>query len=35
MCARKFFDDINMKFATEQVKYDVVDSFDKLMGLVK
>ena len=34
-CARKFFDDINEKFASEQVKYDVVDSFGKLMELVK
>lgn len=34
-CARKFFDDINEKFALEQVKYDVVDSFGKLMELVK
>ena len=34
-CARKFFDDINKKFAPEQVKYDVVDSFGKLMELVK
>lgn len=34
-CARKFFDDINHKFAPEQVKYDVVDSFGKLMELVK
>ena len=34
-CARKFFDDINEKFAPEQVKYDVVDSFGKLMELVK
>ncbi len=34
-CARKFFDDINQKFAPEQVKYDVVDSFGKLMELVK
>lgn len=34
-CARKFFDDINQKFAAEQVKYDVVDSFGKLMELVK
>jgi type III restriction enzyme len=33
-CARKFFDDINAKFAPEQVKYDVVDSFGKLMELV-
>lgn len=34
-CARKFFDDINEKFAPEHVKYDVVDSFGKLMELVK
>jgi type III restriction enzyme len=34
-CARKFFDDINKKFAPEQVKYDVVDSFGKLMEVVK
>lgn len=34
-CARKFFDDINQKFAPEKVKYDVVDSFGKLMELVK
>ena len=34
-CARKFFDGINKKFAPEQVKYDVVDSFGKLMELVK
>ena len=34
-CARKFFDDINKKFAPELVKYDVVDSFGKLMELVK
>ena len=34
-CARKFFDDINVMFAPEQVKYDVVDSFGKLMELVK
>lgn len=34
-CARKFFDDVNKTFAPEQVKYDVVDSFGKLMELVK
>ncbi len=33
-CARKFFDDINKKFDTENVKYDVVDSYGKLMDLV-
>lgn len=34
-CARKFFDEINKKYATENVKYDVVNSFGKLMELVK
>ena len=34
-CARKFFDEINRKYAPENVKYDVVDSFGKLMQLVK
>jgi type III restriction enzyme len=34
-CARKFFDDISQRFAPEAVKYDVVDSFGKLMELVK
>ena len=34
-CARKFFDEINRKYAPERVKYDVVKSFDKLMDLVK
>lgn len=34
-CARKFFDDINRCFAPDAVKYDVVDSFSKLMELVK
>lgn len=34
-CARKFFEEINRKFAPENVKYDVVDSFGKLMELVK
>lgn len=34
-CARKFFEDINQRFAPEAVKYDVVDSFGKLMELVK
>jgi type III restriction enzyme len=33
-CARKFFYDINQRFASEAVKYDVVDSFGKLMELV-
>jgi type III restriction enzyme len=34
-CARKFFEEINKKFVTEKVQYDVVDSFGKLMELVK
>lgn len=34
-CARKFFKGINQRFAPEDVKYDVVDSFGKLMELVK
>ena len=34
-CARKFFDEMNRRFAPENVKYDVVDSFEKLMAVVK
>ncbi|MBI5719363.1 MAG: DEAD/DEAH box helicase family protein [Burkholderiales bacterium] len=34
-CARKFFDQLNLKYAPENVKYDVVNSFDKLMDLVR
>jgi type III restriction enzyme len=34
-CARKFFDEINRKYAPENVKYEVVNSFGKLMELVK
>ncbi len=34
-CARKFFDELNRRFAPENVKYDVVDSFGKLMAVVK
>jgi len=34
-CARKFFEEINRKYTAENVKYDVVDSFGKLMELVK
>ncbi len=33
-CARKFFEDINEKIAPENVKYDVVNSFGKLMDIV-
>lgn len=34
-CARKFFDEMNRRFAPENVKSDVVDSFGKLMEIVK
>ncbi len=34
-CARKFFEEINRRYAPENVKYDVVNSFDKLMEVVK
>jgi type III restriction enzyme len=33
-CARKFFDEINQKLKPEQVKYDVVTDFGKLMEIV-
>ena len=33
-CARKFFGEINRKINPDNVKYDVVDSFGKLMDLV-
>lgn len=34
-CARKFFAEINKKYAPENVKYDVVNSFGKLMEIVR
>lgn len=34
-CARKFFDEMNLRYAPENVKYDVVDGFGKLMEIVK
>jgi type III restriction enzyme len=34
-CARKFFDEMSRQFAPENVKYDVVDSFGRLMEVVK
>ncbi len=34
-CARKFCDEINRRFAPENFKYDLVDSFGKLMDVVK
>jgi type III restriction enzyme len=33
-CARKFFDEINHRINPDNVKYDVVDSFGKLMQVV-
>jgi type III restriction enzyme len=33
-CARKFFAEINRRIDPEQVKYDVVDSYGKLMEIV-
>ena len=33
-CARKFFDTLKKKFNHKDVRYDVVDSFDKLMEIV-
>jgi len=34
-CARKFFEQMNRRFALENVRYDVVDSFGRLMEVVK
>jgi type III restriction enzyme len=34
-CARKFFDEMNRRFAPGNVKYDVVDSFGRLLEVVK
>jgi type III restriction enzyme len=34
-CARKFFESMNKRFAPEQVRYDVVDSYSKLMDVVR
>ena len=33
-CARKFFDKINLKIEKDKVKYDVIDSFSRLMDVV-
>ena len=33
-CARKFFDEINLKIDPKKVKYDVVDGYGKLMDIV-
>lgn len=34
-CARKFFAEVNKKYTPENVKYDVVNSFEKLMQIVR
>ncbi|MFZ7171989.1 type III restriction-modification system endonuclease [Avibacterium volantium] len=34
-CAKKFFVEMNRRFAPENVQYDVVESFEKLMALVQ
>ena len=34
-CARKFFNEMNQRFAPENVKYDVVTDYEGLMSLVK
>ncbi|MDR3322674.1 MAG: hypothetical protein LBS89_00510, partial [Zoogloeaceae bacterium] len=34
-CARKFFERISQQHAAEKVRYDVVDSFGRLMAIVK
>ncbi len=34
-CARKFFDEINRKIDSKQVKYDIVTSYGKLMEIVR
>ena len=33
-CARKFFEKMSQSFASDQVRYDVVDSFERLMEVV-
>lgn len=33
-CARKFFEGINKKIANEKIRYDVIDSYGKLMEVV-
>lgn len=34
-CARKFFERLNHKISDEQVRYDVVDNYGKLLELVQ
>jgi type III restriction enzyme len=33
-CARKFFDTINQRVPSNQVEYDVIDSYERLMDVV-
>lgn len=33
-CARKFFDEVNQRIAADKVKYDVIDSYGRLMDVV-
>lgn len=33
-CARKFFDKINQRISTDKMKYDVIDSYGRLMDIV-
>ena len=33
-CARKFFEKINQRISTDKVKYDVIDSYGRLMEVV-
>ena len=34
-CARKYFDELNKTLAAENVKYDVVTDYSKLLGIVR
>ena len=34
-CARKFFDRIAQRILQDRVKYDVVESYERLMDIVK
>jgi len=34
-CARKFFDRVNLNIKADKVKYDVIDSFSRLMDIVR
>ena len=34
-CARRFFSELNTKITSEQVKYEVINNYSKLMELVR